>query len=110
MRSLALPMTQPTRFTRLDALPREQALEIIYDTLGRSNRLYEAAERQRTEQEERNNASLDRNYRGMFMFADRTKEFTVADLMQVAPSVAAVSGLLLHPTRRSRQTRRAKRL
>jgi hypothetical protein len=35
----------------LHALPREQALEIIYDTLGRSNRLYEAAERQREEQE-----------------------------------------------------------
>jgi hypothetical protein len=81
----------------LDALPREQALEIIYDTLSRSNRLYEARDRQRTEQEERNNAALDRNYRGMFMFADRTKEFTVADLMQVAPSVAAVSGLSATP-------------
>ena len=85
-----------TLFT-LQQVPREDALEIIYDTLGRSNRLYEAAERQRTEQEERNNASLDRNYRGMFMFADRTKEFTVADLMQVAPSVAAVSGLSATP-------------
>jgi hypothetical protein len=85
-----------TLFT-LQQVPREDALEIIYDTLGRSNRLYEAAERQRTEQEERNNASLDRNYRGMFMFADRTKEFTVADLMQVAPSVAAVSGLFATP-------------
>jgi hypothetical protein len=81
----------------LDALPREQALEIIYNTLSRSNRLYEASERRRTEQEERNNAALDRNYRGMFMFADRTKEFTVADLMQVAPSVAAVSGLSATP-------------
>ena len=81
----------------LDALPREQALGIIYDTLSRSNRLYEARDRQRTEQEERNNASLDRNYRGMFMFADRTREFTVADLMQVAPSVAAVSGLSATP-------------
>jgi hypothetical protein len=81
----------------LDALPREQALEIIYNTLGRANRLYEAAERRRTEQEERNNAALDRNYRGMFMFANRTKEFTVADLMQVAPSVAAVSGLAATP-------------
>ena len=85
-----------TLFT-LQQVPREDALEIIYDTLGRSNRLYEAAERQRTEQEERNKASLDRNYRGMFMFADRTKEFTVADLMQVAPSVAAVSGLSATP-------------
>jgi hypothetical protein len=85
-----------TLFT-LQQVPREDALEIIYDTLGRSNRLYEAAERQREEQEERNKASLDRNYRGMFMFADRTKEFTVADLMQVAPSVAAVSGLSATP-------------
>ena len=85
-----------TLFT-LQQLPREEALEIIYDTLGRSNRLYEAAERQRTEQEERNNAALDRNYRGMFIFANRTREFTVADLMQVAPSVAAVSGLSATP-------------
>ena len=73
----------------LDALPREQALEIIYNTLGRANRLYEAAERRRTEQEDRNNAALDRNYRGMFMFADRTKEFDFGDLMMAAPSVAA---------------------
>jgi hypothetical protein len=73
----------------LDALPREQALEIIYNTLSRSNRLYEASERQRTEQEERNNASLDRNYRGMFIFTDRTKEFDFGDLMMAAPSVAA---------------------
>jgi hypothetical protein len=73
----------------LDALPREQALEIIYNTLSRSNRLYEAAERRRTEQEERNNAALDRNYRGMFMFADRTKEFDFGDLMMTAPAVAA---------------------
>jgi hypothetical protein len=35
-----------TLFT-LQQVPREDALEIIYDTLGRSNRLYEAAERQR---------------------------------------------------------------
>jgi hypothetical protein len=85
-------MTQHTRFTRWTL-----CRGIIYDTLSRSNRLYEARDRQRTEQEERNNASLDRNYRGMFMFADRTKEFTVADLMQVAPSVAAVSGLSATP-------------
>jgi hypothetical protein len=73
----------------LDALPREQALEIIYDTLSRSNRLYEAAERRRREGEERNNAALDRNYRGMFIFTDPTKEFDFGDLMMVAPSVAA---------------------
>ena len=76
-------------FHTLQALPREQALEIIYDTLGRSNRLYEAAERQRTEQEERNNAALDRNYRGMFRFADGTKEFDFGDLIMTAPAVAA---------------------
>jgi len=77
-----------TLFT-LQQVPREDALEIIYDTLGRSNRLYEAAERQREEQEERNNAALDRNFRGMFRFADRTKEFDFGDLMMTAPAVAA---------------------
>lgn len=81
----------------LDVLPREQALGIIYDTLGRSNRLFEAAERRRAEVEEADNAARDRAYRGMFMFADTTREFTVADLMTVAPSVAAMSGLSATP-------------
>ena len=81
----------------LETLPREQALEIIYNTLGRANRLYEAAERRRGEVEAADNAARDRAYRGMFMFADATREFTVADLMMAAPSVAAMSGLSATP-------------
>jgi hypothetical protein len=77
-----------TLFT-LQQVPREDALEIIYDTLGRSNRLYEAAERRREEQEKINNAALDRNYRGMFIFANGTEEFDFGDLMMTAPAVAA---------------------
>jgi hypothetical protein len=73
----------------LDVLPREQALEIIYGTLSRSNRLYEAAEKRREEVEARDDASRDRAYRGMFMFADPSRQFTVADLMMAAPRVAA---------------------
>jgi hypothetical protein len=77
-----------TLFT-LQQVPREDALEIIYDTLGRSNRLYEAAERQREEREKINNAALDRNYRGMFIFANGAEEFDFGDLMMTAPAVAA---------------------
>jgi hypothetical protein len=77
-----------TLFT-LQQVPREDALEIIYDTLGRSNRLYEAAERRREEQEQINNAALDRNFRGMFIFANGTEEFDFGDLMMTAPAVAA---------------------
>jgi hypothetical protein len=77
-----------TLFT-LQQVPREDALEIIYDTLGRSNRLYEAAERRREEQEQINNAALDRNYRGMFIFANGTEEFDFGDLIMTAPAVAA---------------------
>jgi hypothetical protein len=77
-----------TLFT-LQQVPREDALEIIYDTLGRSNRLYEAAERQREEQEQINNAALDRNFRGMFIFANGTEEFDFGDLIMTAPAVAA---------------------
>jgi hypothetical protein len=58
-------MTQPTRFSRFSRLPREQALEIIYDTLGRSNRLYEANERRREEREARFDESLNDNYRAI---------------------------------------------
>jgi hypothetical protein len=77
-----------TLFT-LQQVPREDALEIIYDTLGRSNRLYEAAERRREEQEQINNAALDRNFRGMFIFANGTEEFDFGDLIMTAPAVAA---------------------
>ena len=81
----------------LEALPREQALEIIYDTLARSNRLYEAAERQRTEQEARFDESLADNYRGVFFFADPAKEYIASDLIRMAPGVAAMAGLTATP-------------
>ena len=85
-----------TLFT-LQQLPREDALEIIYDTLGRSNRLYEAAERRRTEQEARFDESLADNYRGMFFFADPAKEYIASDLIRMAPGVAAMAGLTATP-------------
>jgi hypothetical protein len=74
----------------LEALPREQALEIIYDTLARSNRLYEAAERQRTEQEAQQNAANESTYRAMFMFADPNQQYTTTQIMRLAPDVAAL--------------------
>ena len=85
-----------TLFT-LQQLPRDDALEIIYDTLGRSNRLYEAAERRRTEQEARFDESLADNYRGMFFFADPAKEYIASDLIRMAPGVAAMAGLTATP-------------
>jgi hypothetical protein len=81
----------------LDALPREQALEIIYDTLGLSNRLYEANERRREEREARFDESLNDNYRGMFFFADPAKEYIASDLIRMAPGVAAMAGLTATP-------------
>jgi hypothetical protein len=81
----------------LDALPREQALEIIYDTLGRSNRLYEANERRREEREARFDESLADNYRGMFFFADPAREYIASDLIRMAPGVAAMAGLTATP-------------
>ena len=81
----------------LDMLPREKALEIIYDTLGRSNRLYEAASRQREEAEARFDATLADNYRGMFFFANPEKEYTANDLIRMAPGVAATAGLTATP-------------
>ena len=77
----------------LDALPREQALEIIYDTLGRSNRLYEANERRRVEVETRFDKSLADGYRSMFFFADPAREYIASDLIKMAPGVAAMAGL-----------------
>lgn len=74
----------------LEALPREQALEIIYDTLGRSNRLYEAAERRRTERENQQNAANESTYRAMFMFADPNQQYTTTQIMRLAPDVAAL--------------------
>jgi hypothetical protein len=81
-----------TLFT-LQQVPREQALEIIYDTLGRSNRLYEANERRRVEVETRFDKSLADDYRSMFFFADPAREYIASDLIKMAPGVAAMAGL-----------------
>jgi hypothetical protein len=72
----------------LDALPREQAMEIIFDTLGRSNRLYEAAERRRTEAETRQNEDNAATYRAMFFFSDPSQQYTTTQIMRLAPDVA----------------------
>ena len=76
-----------TLFT-LQQVPREDALEIIYDTLGRSNRLYEAAERQREEQEARTTAANEAAYRAIFMFSNSNQEYTTTQIMRLAPEVA----------------------
>ena len=76
-----------TLFT-LQQVPREDALEIIYDTLGRSNRLYEAAERQRQEEEARTTAANEAAYRAIFMFSNSNQEYTTTQIMRLAPEVA----------------------
>ena len=81
----------------LDMLPREQALEIIYDTLSRSNRLYEAASKQREEREAQFDATLNDNYRGMFFFTNPEMSYTANDLIRMAPGVAAMAGLTATP-------------
>ena len=93
-----------TLFT-LQQVPREDALEIIYDTLGRSNRLYEAAERQREEKEARETASNESTYRAMFMFADPTKEYTTTQIMRLAPDVADLIDMDPNQTITSEQAR-----
>jgi len=72
----------------LDVLPRDKALEIIYDTLARSNRLYEAAERQRTEREAQATAANESTYRAMFFFSDPSQRYTTTQIMRLAPDVA----------------------
>ncbi len=86
-----------TLFT-LDAIPREQALEIIYDTLSRSNRLYEAAEAQRARVEAKRDESFNDDYRGMFFFSDPTRDYTADDVIRMAPGVAAMAGFTNDPT------------
>lgn len=86
-----------TLFT-LDAIPREQALEIIYDTLSRSNRLYEAAEAQRERVEAKMDESFNNDYRGMFFFSDPTRDYTANDVIRMAPGVAAMAGFTNDPT------------
>jgi hypothetical protein len=76
-----------TLFT-LQQVPREDALEIIYDTLGRSNRLYEAAERQREEKEARTTAANEAAYRAIFMFSNSNQKYTTTQIMRLAPEVA----------------------
>ena len=77
-----------TLFT-LQNLPREEALEIIYDTLGKSNRLFEAQEKERERIDKANDAIFADNYRTLFMFSDPNATYTKADVMAVAPDVAA---------------------
>jgi hypothetical protein len=89
----------------LEALPREQALEIIYNTLSRSNRLYEANERQRAEKEARETANNESTYRAMFMFADPTKEYTTTQIMRLAPDVADLIDMDPNQTITSEQAR-----
>jgi hypothetical protein len=76
----------------LEVLPREQALEIIYDTLSRSTRLYEAGEKQREKVEQAFDATLDDSYRGMFFFTKPGATYTNSDLITMAPDVAAMAG------------------
>jgi len=77
----------------LEALPREQALEIIYDTLGRSNRLYAAANARREEEENRQNRNNEATYRAMFFFSDPSQQYTTTQIMRLAPDVAAMMDL-----------------
>ena len=79
-----------TLFT-LQNLPREEALEIIYDTLGKSNRLFEAQEKERERVDKANDAIFADNYRTLFMFSDPNATYTKADVMAVAPAVAAAA-------------------
>lgn len=82
----------------LEVLPREQALEIIYDTLSRSTRLYEAGEKQREKVEQAFDATLDDSYRGMFFFANPGATYTNSDLITMAPGVAAMAGFTSDPS------------
>jgi len=77
----------------LEVLPREQALEIIYDTLGRSNRLYAAANARREEEENRQNRNNEATYRAMFFFSDPSQQYTTTQIMRMAPDVAAMMDL-----------------
>jgi hypothetical protein len=81
----------------LEVLPREQALEIIYDTLSRSTRLYEAGEKQREKVEQAFDATLNDSYRGMFFFTKPGATYTNSDLITMAPGVAAMAGFTSDP-------------
>lgn len=81
----------------LQMLPREQALEIIYDTLGRSNRLYEAQTNAREREEAERNEVFDDAYRGMFFFTNPNRTYTGRDVINMSPSVAAMGGFTDNP-------------
>jgi hypothetical protein len=95
-----------TLFT-LQQVPREDALEIIYDTLGRSNRLYEARTRQREEQEAQATSANEATYRAMFFFADQTQQYTTTQIMRMAPDVAALMDMDPNQVITSEQAREA---
>jgi len=82
----------------LEVLPREKALEIIYDTLSRSSRLYEAAEKQREKVENAFDSTLSDSYRGMFFFTNPSANYTNSDLITMAPGVAAMAGFTSDPS------------
>lgn len=81
----------------LQALPREQALEIIYDTLGKSTRLYEAETKRREEQDKQFDKQHDNNYRAMFFFSDTGRGYTASDVINMAPGVATMAGFTSTP-------------
>jgi hypothetical protein len=81
----------------LEVLPREQALEIIYNTLSRSSRLYEAGEKQREKVEKAFDSTLSDSYRGMFFFTNPSATYTNSDLITMAPGVAAMAGFTSDP-------------
>jgi hypothetical protein len=78
-------------------LPREQALEIIYDTLGKSTRLFEATEKQNERSQEKSDKLNADYFRAMFMFSDPNAQFTARDLINIAPRAAAMGGLTNSP-------------
>jgi hypothetical protein len=81
----------------LEVLPREQALEIIYNTLSRSTRLYEAAEKQREKVEKKFDATFEDAYRGMFFFTNPGATYTNSDMITMAPDAAAMAGFTSDP-------------
>lgn len=81
----------------LEVLPREQALEIIYNTLSRSTRLAEAAEKQREKDEKKFDATFEDAYRGMFFFTNPGATYTNSDMITMAPGAAAMAGFTSDP-------------
>lgn len=84
-------------FHTLQTVPREQALKILYDTIGRSNRIYEARKKEQDRAEAAAKESHDFAYRGMFYFSDQTKQYTARDVIDKAPGAAVMFGLQDNP-------------